>query len=545
VARWVQSGTFWQVDAFVPEQSHGTYPNHGDVLQLAVFGPFRNDAFVRLVNVPLLALAGLASYALARELRASAAAAALAAALLLAIPVVLLPGVDQAQTDALLVAAYPAGLLFLLRHWRTGAGSDLVLAGLALGLAVGTKWYGVPAVFLTMVVWLTASVAARRRLSRVFPQALALAALVVLAGGFWLARNWVETGNPLFPAKVELLGVTVFDAPPDRVREEAGFAIADYAGEPAVVADYVLPGLFRGLGTPAIALLAGLAVALATVRRWRPAERRALVAGALLAAALALAYAVTPYSALGPEDRPLFVSANARYAVPALIVCAALAARGLTALPWTARVVAAALGFVAVTGGIVRSLTVADPGRREAVAVALLLAAGAIAVAGARAWRAGRRVPARAAAVGGGIAAVVLAAAGWGVAERYNDDRYAAADPALAWIESHAPAGVRVGLAGDWSADGISPVWPMFGSRARNRVEYVGPYRRELLGRYEDRDAFLTAVRRGGYDLVLVGRFQAPKSGSNAERWAGEGGLRPVAASERFMLFAVPGGRAG
>ena len=31
-------------------------------------------------------------------------------------------------------------------------------------------------------------------------------------------RNWVESGNPVFPVKLEVAGVTIFDAPYDRVR---------------------------------------------------------------------------------------------------------------------------------------------------------------------------------------------------------------------------------------------------------------------------------------------------------------------------------------
>ena len=37
-----------------------------------------------------------------------------------------------------------AGLLFVLRFARTERRSDLVLAGLGIGLAAGTKWYAVP-----------------------------------------------------------------------------------------------------------------------------------------------------------------------------------------------------------------------------------------------------------------------------------------------------------------------------------------------------------------------------------------------------------------
>ena len=37
--------------------------------------------------------------------------------------------------------------------------------------------------------------------------------------------------NPVFPLNVAPFGLTIFDAPPDVIRDQAGFAIADYAGD--------------------------------------------------------------------------------------------------------------------------------------------------------------------------------------------------------------------------------------------------------------------------------------------------------------------------
>ena len=60
VARWIQDGSFWQVDDFVPDRAFGYYPNTSDVLTLAAVLPFDNDFLVRLVNYPFLAMVGVA-----------------------------------------------------------------------------------------------------------------------------------------------------------------------------------------------------------------------------------------------------------------------------------------------------------------------------------------------------------------------------------------------------------------------------------------------------------------------------------------------------
>jgi len=131
----------------------GQYPQNGDVLLLSVVLPWRDAAFVRLVNYPFLILLAVAVYAAARELGAPRTTSALVAMVVLAMPAIYVPVVDSVMTDAPLVACFAAGSLFLLRHWRTKANGDLILGAIGLGLAFGTKWYGVSAAAVAVTVW--------------------------------------------------------------------------------------------------------------------------------------------------------------------------------------------------------------------------------------------------------------------------------------------------------------------------------------------------------------------------------------------------------
>src|SRR5207249_1857830 len=112
--------------------------------------------------------------------------------------------VDQVVPDIVLLATLATGTLFLVRHFRTRRTSELVLGGVALGIAFGTKWYGISVVVVVLACWAAASLAARRGRRVVARQGAALVGLVLAAGGVWLVRNWVTTGNPLFPVKVRL-----------------------------------------------------------------------------------------------------------------------------------------------------------------------------------------------------------------------------------------------------------------------------------------------------------------------------------------------------
>ena len=542
VARWLQSGSVWQADQFLPDYAFGNYPHNGNLLQLAAVLPWDNDAFVRFVNYPLLGLACLSIYALARELGAPGATAVTSAAVFASVPVAALPALEEGQADTLLLAGFGAGLLFVVRHARHGGNGELVLAGLGLGIAFGTKWYGPPSVIAILALWAVGLALARRPPRLIARQGLVLAAVVAAAGGFWLVRNLVESGNPVFPLRVAPLGVTLFDAPRDTVRERLGFTIAGYLDQPDVLRRHVAPGLHDALQLPGLVLLAAalaaLAVALARRRDRLPRDRLAL-AVAVAALLLAAVYALTPNSALGYEDRPIFIGAAARYLLPALIPAAA-------AMAWVIGRAGRArplleLGLLAAAlDGLDRAF---DPEIGS-----LLLAVAGLGASGA-AWlflaprlRGGSRpMVARAAAVTFAVALTVAAVAGGHRVQReLNDGRYRDADAALAWIEDNAGSGHRIGLAGRWSDRGPAPTLPAFGPRFGNEVEYVGPLVREMLRTYGREEDFTAALARGRFDLLLVGRGGPPPREAREERWARAAGFAPVARSARLTLYRAP-----
>nr|MBA2792472.1 glycosyltransferase family 39 protein [Thermoleophilaceae bacterium] len=230
IAEWIRTGSLLEVGAFFPLFEVRTYPNNGDVVYLAAVLPFGNDSFVRFPAVPLLALTGLAVYAIGRELNASFAPAALAAALVLAVPTVGEPALEHIKPDVFMYATFAAGLLFLLRHGRTGAGADLLLAGTGLGLAFGARWYGISSVIAVVFVWALATLLARRGVGQVARQSAGLAGVILAAGGYWLVRNALLTGNPVYPVDVSPFGITIFGAPPNVFAEGLGASLVDRIG---------------------------------------------------------------------------------------------------------------------------------------------------------------------------------------------------------------------------------------------------------------------------------------------------------------------------
>ncbi len=534
VGRWIQSGSLWQIDQFLPLIAHGNYPNNGDVVLLSTVLPWHNDFLARFAITGFAVMAAVAVYAIARELRAPAPAAILAGAAVVSVPVVGLSSIPRAMPDAVLYATFACGVLFLLRHARTARTSDLLLAGTALGIALGTKWYGVSSVGLLVVLWIGVRLYARRgAIGSVLRDGVLVGGLAALGGAAWLVRNLVESGNPIFPQKIAPLGITLFDAPDDPLRERVGFSIAHYAGDPGVLGDIGLE-LIEGLGFAVAVCALGVVVALVAGRR---DDRRGL-ATAAGAAALGLLYVNTPYTALGLPGEPSLANVNTRYLVPALVLAApvtawaagALGRRGAVALE-------AALAFAVITGAH-EGFAVQGAGDLVKATVALgLLGAAGWALWDRRAWIARR--PAVLAV--GGVALVLVALAGaHRMQQRVNSDRYVGPDSAIDAIVRGAPEGRRIGLAGAWSVEGLSPIWPSFGTRVDNEVEYVGHFVDGFLREYGDARSFRAALRDRGYDLLVVGRGLRPPRPMAEERWAAEAGWRTIALSTRLRVLAPP-----
>ena len=528
--RWLQTGTIWRVDQFEPLLANAYYPQNGDALNLALLVPFHSDAFVRVLSVSSLLLFALAVYALARELRAPPGAAALGAALVASLPISILTAEEGAKTDLWCLAALAVAGLFLLRQLRTGATADLLVGCAALGLAAGTKWYGLTAAAVVAAAWAIARLARRPRFRPFAREGAILIGLCALGSGLWLVRNWVEAGNPLFPAPAHAAGVTLFDAPSDPIRACADYTVADYAGNGDVLRHILWPIWRAALGAGALLLLAGLVAAPLVGRPRRPALALAGLGVVLLAM-----YAVLPYSALGARDQPVLAGPNVRYALPALALAAALVAYALPRLGRLRHVVEL-LALLAVANGLRHGLFVADGRLAAGVAAALALTVAVVVL---------RRARPRVVGVALAACAVAIVALGFVRQRDFYESRYRGADPALDLLAS-APKGTRVGLAGFESSGTVPHVLPAFGEHLDNVVQYVGEDHQGQLRSYEQPAPFDAALARGHFDYLLValGRYAVsctfPGEDADPAGWAEAAGWQPVTRTRSLALLRRP-----
>lgn len=527
VARWIQSGSLWEIDQFVPLLAHGNYPNNGDVVMLSTVLPWHNDFLVRAPFIFFLFVTAFAVAAIARELGAPAAASTLAGAAVVSIPIVGVATIPRALPDSLLWATYACGALFLLRHARSRRRSDLMLAATALAIACGTKWYGISSVGVLVIIWAAARIVRRQPFA--LRDGVLVGVLALLGDGAWLARNLVESANPVFPAKIAAFGVTIFDAPRDVIVEQVGFNIFDYIGDPPVLRQ--LAGeIFDGLGV--LLIVCAVALLAAAIVGRRRLDRRIVWLG-VAAIALVPVYAWLPGTALGNPGDPSLATGNTRYAVPILILLAPVAAWAVARLPRLPAIALELALAVAVVAG-------AYSGYEVRGAHDVIVAAAALALLGAALWalwRLRRRpLVVVAAAV---LAAIVTLAGAHRAEQRINDARYVGVDPAIDTLLRVAPSGRRIGLASDWSVSGLTPIWPSFGTRIGNDVEYIG-YFDGFLRRYPTERRFQAALIKGRYDVIVVGRGFYPPQPTREQRWALDAGWRTIALSKRLRVMIPP-----
>jgi len=135
----------------------------------------------------------LSVYVLGRRLSASREGGALSAIIVLSVPIVVFQTFSF-YVDAFGTAFLLAAVALLLRFQDTGRTQSLVLSVLCAGVSIGTKQTFLPYALLVLL-FTVAQVMKRKQLVLIPLLIVASAAPSAL----WIGRNWVSTGNPVYP----------------------------------------------------------------------------------------------------------------------------------------------------------------------------------------------------------------------------------------------------------------------------------------------------------------------------------------------------------
>ena len=190
IAEWIRAGAFTRE---MGVDSQATFPAGFELLETWWVVFLHHDVVIELAGVEMLALAAIATYALARHVGLPSRWACLAAFLF-----AMTPGVHLGATSCLNDTAVAALVLSTaaLVVARAPMGILLLLVGLGLGVKP-TYGYALPGL---LVLW-TLEWRSDRTGRRVWGSrmAIALGCVGMLVGGFWYLRNWLWFGNPVYP----------------------------------------------------------------------------------------------------------------------------------------------------------------------------------------------------------------------------------------------------------------------------------------------------------------------------------------------------------
>jgi hypothetical protein len=537
------------------------YPQNSELLHSAGILFIGTDFFSPLINVGWMTLCLLAAWCFGRPYGA-AAAAVLALAVILDAEMLLLYQPGDAKNDI-------GGLFFLLAsaailvnadaQARAATGSArtftsagppltpllsrgaLVVAGLAAGLALGTKLNLLaPFGLLTLGVIAVAARGDRVRTAVVW------AASALVTGGFWFARNLVEAGNPLpWADKGPLPGPEQLDID---IREP--HTVSDYLTNADVISDYFIPGLHDSFGVLWPLVIAGvLAGAALAVWRGRSSMLRMLGVVALLSG---IAYLFTPLTAAGPFEAPSAFEVNLRYASPCFALGALLLAvdTGLT----RERVQPYVLGGLTLVLAVGLFSGADDVWESDYAIGAVVLAAFLVAAPVGLALLARRSSPVAVAAA----TALVLGLAvgiGWPRNQDYVEDRYRAetapADfpegvkAALAWFNDEDPSDARIAIVGGRAG---FKQYVFYGDDLSNHIQYVGRHGPHGaltpialdpadLGNVEACEEWRRAINAGGYDYLVITPDQRTQSLSPVEAEWTRGAGSETSQAEQVLAY--------
>jgi hypothetical protein len=523
------------------------YPQNSELLHAVGILMIGRDTLSLFINFGWLGVAFLAAYCVGRPY-GRGIPAILAATLLVGCHTLVVREPGAAKNDLMAAALLLAAVAILIEAWNAQPqerrhlyGWPLAAAGLAVGLAVGTRLtIFAMAAALSIVVIVLAPAGRRWKASGWW------FAGGLLGGGYWYLRNLLVTGNPI----PEATGLGPISLPhPERLQEgRPGFSISHYLTDTGVWRHYFFPGFHDAFGVLwPVVLVAAVAACLLAIFAGRDKLIRWLGAAALFAL---VAYLFTPLGAAGAEGEPVGFAINIRYVIPAL-----LAALVLVPLPrfldppkrqW-ALVVVLAVAYL-LTDRPDHALH--EKGRVFALAFAIVFVAVPALI-----WLA-RRDGAPRAAVAGALAALVLAAIGLGypVQRHYLNHRFAnvSADTSIPGMDvndayrwARGVRDSRIGLAG--TTAGFAG-YGFYGPDLSNRVVYLGA--KGPHGAYNAIPTcagFRAAVNDEDLDYLVTSPFLnflhpgKPVPSPEARWLQGSGGAEPLLREGKVTVWKITG----
>ena len=244
---WLKHGNLQNPITINDDLAPSYYPINGSLIYLSLILPLKNVFLADLGQLPFFALSFLALYGLCRRLRIGREFSFYAAGLFSLTPNYF-KQLEISYVDVMVCAWFLAGVYFWACFYRERRLRDVILFSLSLGMLIGTKTIALLYGGILFFIFLISLFKARNKF---VPYLLLSASLIALIGGYGYIRNFMDTGNPLYPMKVEFLGREIFKGVYDKSNYSVRFISGDYSlskilfheGMGAGAVLFIIPGL--------------------------------------------------------------------------------------------------------------------------------------------------------------------------------------------------------------------------------------------------------------------------------------------------------------
>ncbi|MFA5276508.1 MAG: hypothetical protein WC417_06430, partial [Candidatus Omnitrophota bacterium] len=218
-ANWLQSGNLNNplvIFGFPPTSAElsalSYYPIDSELFFFWLMFPLKNAFLADAGQVPFYFIGILAIYSILRKFNLRKDTAFFCGLLWVLIPNIFKQLRTASQVDVICAALFLLALNYLIILGREFKLKNACFFGLALGLLCGTK--------LLNLYWITALVPLlayyiylnypKYGLGRIFGSFSVIAAGIFLLGSFSYIRTFLTTGNPFYPVKISILGKAIF-----------------------------------------------------------------------------------------------------------------------------------------------------------------------------------------------------------------------------------------------------------------------------------------------------------------------------------------------
>lgn len=220
---WLKHGNLETPITISDDFAPSYYPINGSLFFLWLILPFKNVFLADLGQVPFFILAFLAMYSISRKLGINREYSLYGAVLFLLIPNVF-KQLEVAYVDVMVVALFLVCVNYLFLLTREFSPQNVLVYSLSLGLLLGTKTIALPYSGLLFIPFIYLCF---KNVGKPYLFIISIS-IVVILGGFTYIRNFLETGNPLYPLDFNLWGKTILKGVIDKSNYAAHFKIEDY-----------------------------------------------------------------------------------------------------------------------------------------------------------------------------------------------------------------------------------------------------------------------------------------------------------------------------